>query len=425
MKNSAIRKVVISGVAALICIMIVQGYWLKNTFDHSAKAFEEKVNICLRNVAVQLSELKQVQLPSLDLVNQIAQDYYVVNIREAIDANSLEFYLKKEFDAVGLHTDFEYGIYDCATDQMVYGNYISNKTSEQVIPYSSNLPTYNEFVYYFGVRFPDRQGYILKSQWIPILFTVLLVLAMLFFAYATYEIFRQKKLSDLQKDFINNMTHEFKTPLTSIKVSAGVFLKDPNITANPRLKQYAEIIDRQATRINDQVERVLQIADMDRDATRLKLEAVDFREVTQHVVTQLQSRLDARQGNITMEFKAVDHSVRADPLHLGNVIYNLVDNALKYSPEHPSIHIATRDKGNGVEWSIRDRGIGIDNRYLDKLHQKFFRVPTGDVHNAKGFGLGLHYVYQVMRSMGWKINVTSQVSKGTTVSLYAPKFQPT
>ena len=119
MKNSAIRKVVISGVAALICIMIVQGYWLKNTFDHSAKAFEEKVNICLRNVAVQLSELKQMQLPALDLVNQIAQDYYVVNIREAIDANSLEFYLKKEFDAVGLHTDFEYGIYDCDTKDYV------------------------------------------------------------------------------------------------------------------------------------------------------------------------------------------------------------------------------------------------------------------------------------------------------------------
>ncbi len=417
MRNASIWKVIISAALALIGIIIVQGYWLKKSFDHTEKAFEEKVHICLRNVALQLSALGQVQLPSYNLVNQIAQDYYVVNIRDAIDANNLEFYLQKEFEAVSLNTDFEYGIYDCATDQMVYGNYININEDQPPKARSTSLPTYDEFVYYFGVRFPNRKGYILTNQWIPILFTGILVLAILFFLYATFEILRQKKLSDLQKDFINNMTHEFKTPLSSIKVSAEVFMQEPVIADQPRLQRYASIIHEQAARLNKQVERVLDTAGMQKKGIQLQKQALDLNELVHEVSDQLRSRIEKVDGHVTLDLTEASSEITADRLHLANILFNLVDNAIKYSESSPVIAIRTARDKHRLSLTVADQGVGINSKYLSRIGQKFFRVPTGDVHNAKGFGLGLHYVSRVAKAHGWKMDIDSEPGQGTAVTL--------
>jgi len=419
MRNSSIWKVVISAALALICIVIVQGYWLTNAFDQSEKAFEEKAHIALRNVASQISELKKVQLPSYDLINQISQDYYIVNIRDAIDAINLEYYLLKEFEAIGLRTDFEYGIYDCNTDRMVYGNYVSIEDEDTRNGSSKNweVPVQNDFVYYFGVRFPDRKGYILKNQWLPLLFTVILFLAVLFFSYATFEILRQKKLSDLQKDFINNMTHEFKTPLSSIKVSSEVFLQHSQVKKNDRLHRYAGIINDQATRLNDQVERVLQIAGLHKGRIQLHKQKADVRLVVDAMIDQLRSRSEKEKASLEATYMGNQFIVWADPHHLSNMLYNLVDNALKYSPNEARVEIMVTGSAQKVEIAIHDNGIGIEKMYLAKLHQKFFRVPTGNIHNTKGFGLGLHYVSQMVKLHGWKMQIESNPGSGTTVSL--------
>ncbi len=419
MSNTSIWKVVISAALALICICIVQGYWLTHSFDQSEKAFEEKVHIALRNVARQVSELKQVQLPSHDLILPVSQDYYLVNIRDAIDAKNLEFYLRQEFESIGLRTDFEYGIYDCNTDQMVYGNYISHLDEPVIMSSSKSLvvPVPNDFVYYFGVRFPDRKGYMLKNQWLPILFTVILFLAVLFFAYATFEILRQKKLSDLQKDFINNMTHEFKTPLSSIRISSEVFLQHQQIQQDQRLIRYARIISDQANRLNDQVERVLQIAGLQHGKIKLHLQPTDLRQVVREMIDQLKSRMEKDGAIIKSFFKGEDFLLQADRHHLSNMLYNLTDNALKYSREPARVTIEASESGEHIKLAIIDQGIGIDRVFLPRLDQQFFRVPTGNVHNTKGFGLGLHYVRQMVRAHGWEMSIESEPGKGTTVIL--------
>ncbi|MBK8502032.1 MAG: HAMP domain-containing histidine kinase [Saprospiraceae bacterium] len=408
---------------ALICICIVQGYWLSNAFSQSEKAFEERAHIALRNVAKQISELKKVQLPSYDLINQISQDYYIVNIRDAIDAANLEFYLLKEFEATGLRTDFEYGIYDCDTDQMVYGNYISSKEGSVNASSSKSLdvPTQSDFVYYFGVRFPERKGYILKNQWLPILFTAILCLAVLFFTYATFEILHQKKLSDLQKDFINNMTHEFKTPLSSIKVSSEVFLNNSQIQQDTRLFRYAGIINDQASRLNDQVERVLQIAGLQKGKLVLQKQEVSVRMIVDEMIDQLKSRLENEGANLTATYIGRDFIVLADQHHLSNILYNLVDNALKYNRGKAEISVDVKETRQELLITVRDQGIGIAKRYLAKLDQKFFRVPTGNIHNAKGFGLGLHYVRQMVKMHGWQMEITSTPGEGTQVTLIMKK----
>lgn len=423
MSNSSIWKVVASAALALICIIIVQGYWLKNTFDYSRQSFDEKVQISLRNVAKQISELQKVQLPSYDLINQVAQDYYIVNIRDAIDAQSLEFYLQKEFEAVGLSTDFEYGIYDCDTDQMVYGNYISTRSSRKVpdLAGSLNVPSQNDYVYYFGVRFPAQKSYIFSSQWLPILFTAILLLAVLFFAYATFEILRQKKMSDLQKDFINNMTHEFKTPLSSIQVSADVFLNEQVVVKSPRLLRYAKIIKEQSVRLNDQVERVLQIADLQKGKIILNSQVLALDDLVTTVIGQLKGRAEKEEAEITAQYIGTNFLVTADRHHLSNVLYNLTDNSLKYRKGPVAIRVIVEESQDDLTLTVQDDGIGIDHIYLHKLDQKFFRVPTGNVHNTKGFGLGLHYVRQIVKTHRWTMNITSQIGQGTQIRIQMPK----
>ena len=422
MSNKSIWRVIISAALSLICIVIVQGYWLKKSFSHSHQAFEEKVHISLRNVAKQISELQQVQLPSYDLINQIADNYFIVNIRDAIDARSLEFYLQKEFQNVGLFTDFEYGIYDCDTDQMVYGNYVAaNAAPESGSKVPSVLPTHQDFIYYFGVRFPTYGDYILTNQWLPIFFSIILLLSVLFFSYATFEILRQKKMSDLQKDFINNMTHEFKTPLTSIKVSSEVFINDPVVSQYPRLYEYAKIIKAQSTRLNDQVERVLQIADLQKGAIQLKKQLVALDDLVEAILDQLEGRAQRENMKLVAIQTGSQFTVTADRHHLSNVIYNLIDNALKYRRDSGNISVLLEEGEKNLSIAVQDDGIGIDKMYLDRLDQKFFRVPTGNVHNAKGFGLGLHYVRQIVNAHKWSMKIESELDKGTTVTVLIPK----
>jgi len=412
MTNSTVWKIIVSAALALICIILVQAYWLINAYDLTKRAFEEKAHMSLLNVAEQMAQLNQVQLSSMDVVSQIADNYFVVNIRDAIDANSLEYYLKKEFESVSLPVDFEYGIYDCETNQMVYGNYVGLKEGRQM---KSILPTYDEFVYYFGVRFPDRDGYILKNLWIPILFTAILILSIIFFAYATYGILKQRKLSELQKAFINNMTHEFKTPLTSIQISSKVLLDDVVVHSNERLQQYARIIGDQASRLTQQIERVLQIASMQKSDLNLKLDQLDLHETIRHIVSQLESRITEEMVSITLNLTAQDTLIRADQLHLSNVIHGLVDNAIKYSDRMPTIAIRTIQEGRRISLLVADKGIGIAPNDLKQVGQQFYRVPNGDIHDAKGFGLGLHYIKGVVEKHGWDFQISSQLGEGTQV----------
>lgn len=412
MTNSTVWKIIVSAALALICIILVQAYWLINAYDLTKRAFEEKAHMSLLNVAEQMAQLNQVQLSSMDVVSQIADNYFVVNIRDAIDANSLEYYLKKEFESVSLPVDFEYGIYDCETNQMVYGNYVGLKEGRQM---KSILPTYDEFVYYFGVRFPDRDGYILKNLWIPILFTAILILSIIFFAYATYGILKQRKLSELQKAFINNMTHEFKTPLTSIQISSKVLLDDVAVHSNERLQQYARIIGDQASRLTQQIERVLQIASMQKSDLNLKLDQLDLHETIRHIVSQLESRIAEEMVSITLNLTAQDTLIRADQLQLSNVIHGLVDNAIKYSDRMPTIAIRTIQEGRRISLLVADKGIGIAPNDLKQVGQQFYRVPNGDIHDAKGFGLGLHYIKGVVEKHGWDFQISSQLGEGTQV----------
>jgi two-component system, OmpR family, phosphate regulon sensor histidine kinase PhoR len=414
MKRNHIRFIVILGAFAIIGITIVQIYWLQRAWNLKEKQFNQTVHIALRHVADRMSAFNQTVLPNENPVNQLSSNYFVVNLNSVIDANILEYYLQNEFDKLNIDTDYEYAIYDCHDDKMVYGNYISPGGDDKPVKLTSNLPKYSEYVYYFGINFPSKKTYLGNDMTLWIIFSIIMLVAVIFFGYSMFIILHQKRLSELQKDFINNMTHEFKTPISSINISADV-LSSPEIVQQPkRLQNYSAIIKQENNRLNDLVEKVLQIARIEKGGFELKKETVNLNELIAEVVsTHYTQNGSAGQITIKTDLDSRINGISADQLHLTNIFYNLLDNAIKYADKQPEIIIRTTMINNTIRTELTDNGPGISQEFQNKVFNKFFRVPTGNVHNVKGFGLGLYYVKKICDAHGWKIRLESEVNTGS------------
>ena len=414
MKNRAIRNIAVLGSVAIAGIISVQIYWISQALNLQQDKFQEDVFISLKKVAENISEYNQMDFPVENPVKQISSDYYIVNIREAIDANILELYLRTEFIKRNIQTDYEYAIYDCSSEKMVYGEYVSfeDKKNETNI---GDLPKYDEFIYYFGIHFPKKTSYLLAGNKLWVFFSFILLLTVLFFVYALSIILRQKRLFELQKDFINNMTHEFKTPISTILIASEALLSDPIIANDKNLTNYTQIIKEQNERQNRQVEKILQIAALERREIDLKFEEIELHQSIKSIVKSVELTLQKRGGSITTSLLANNDLVLCDKLHLTNILYNIIDNAIKYNHKKPCISIETSEMERFLCLKISDNGIGIPQEELSNVKNKFFRVPTGKVHNVKGFGLGLYYVDQICKAHNWQWDVESEQNKGTTV----------
>lgn len=382
------------------------------------KQFNQTVEIALYNVTEKVLAFNGHELPNENPVRQISSNYFIVDINDVIDAKILDHYLKTEFDYRNLNIDYEYAIYDCETDNMVFGSYItqSNRSENK----DQKFQKYDEFTYYFGIIFPSKTIYILKSMNVWIISSFVLLTALVFFAYAIFIILKQKRFSEIQKDFINNMTHEFKTPVSTIGISANVLSK-PDIALNPeRLKNYAGIILDQNKRLENQIEKVLQLARLEKNKIELNIEKIDLTKLIKEVAQNFTVMLNDRNGEFRFNLATEEIIIHADKLHLTNVIYNLIDNAIKYSPQPPYITIVLRKNDKFIELIVSDKGIGIDKQYHKKIFTKFYRVPTGDVHNVKGFGIGLNYVKNIMDYHKWKINFESSPGIGSSFIIQIP-----
>ena len=297
MKNRAIRNIAILGSIAIAGIISVQIYWINQALSLQQQKFQEDVFISLKKVAENISEYNQMDFPVVNPVKQISSDYYIVNIREAIDANILELYLRTEFVKRHIQTDYEYAIYDCSSEKMVYGEYVSfedNLTKKAM----GELPKYDEFIYYFGINFPNKTSYLMAGNKLWIFFSFLLLLTVLFFVYALSIILQQKRLSELQKDFINNMTHEFKTPISTIGIAAAALLNDRAISEEKNLTNYTQIIKEQNLRLNKQVEKILQIAEIERKEIELNFEQTRLNDSINSIVKSVELTLEKRAGKI-------------------------------------------------------------------------------------------------------------------------------
>lgn len=418
MSSKAIRWVFGLGLAAIIGILAFQVYWLLTNYKSEQQEVDQKINIVLYRVAEELAKYNNSVLPRENLITKQTTNYYVVNINDVIDANVLEFYMLDEMKRMGLELDFEYGIYDCAKRQMVYGHYCDVDLKRDNIE-NMSLPTYDKFDYYFGVRFPQLRRAIFEDLSMTFILAGLLMLTLIFFAVALYIILSQKRLSDLQRDFINNMTHELKTPLASIKIAGETFAHEKIIAENPRLNRYAEIIRDQSSRLNQHVEKILDVARLEGDLVKLKRKDFDLVQAVADVLDQYRVGQDNRQLIFRPTMKS--GTIHGDPLHTANVFHNLIDNAVKYGGKPAIVEVDIKEDENNYIASVKDNGIGITKANLSKVFDKFYRVPTGDVHNIKGFGLGLFYVQQIIKLHRWDLTLASEKDKFTTFTITIPK----
>jgi two-component system phosphate regulon sensor histidine kinase PhoR len=415
-KSSTIRLVVILAALSIIGITITQIYWVRRAFDLKEAEFERTVNTALYNVAQQIFALNKTASPAINPVKQLSTNYFIVMVNGEIDTGLLEVLLRNEFDRRRIQVDFEYGVYDCSNERMVYGDYVPLQT-QMDRKATHKLPQWANQGYYFGVQFPNREGHIANQMGIWSFSSIVLLLVIIFFTYTLFVILKQRRLSVIQKDFINNMTHEFQTPLATIAVSAEV-LKDPAIATQPeRLRNYAGIIEKENFRLKQQVERVLQMARHDKEEIALKKEKLNLHQIINESLRHNSLALQQRDGTVTQNLHAPDDHVYGDRLHLTNVFNNLFDNAIKYCRNVPVIMITTRNENGYILVEVTDNGIGISRDHTKRVFEKFYRVPTGNVHDVKGFGLGLNYVKTVIKAHKGNITLKSIPGQGSSFTI--------
>jgi len=272
-----------------------------------------------------------------------------------------------------------------------------------------------------SVVFPGRENFIFRSlNWLlmaSLLFSFFILTA---FAGSIFYILRQKKISEMKSDFINNMTHEFKTPIATISVAADSINNEKVISNAEKVRYFTGMIKKENARMNRQVEDILTIAQLDKKEFEFKWETIDVHDLLQDAIQGISIQAEKREGKIVTNFNALNPSVTTDKIHCTNVFYNLLDNAIKYSAGPPEITISTQNKTKGVLVSVEDKGIGMTKNVQSKIFEKFYRQETGNIHNVKGFGLGLSYAKAVIEANHGTISVQSEPGKGSRFDVFLP-----
>ncbi len=422
---------------SLIGIIVTQIFWItsvqetqeaqinlqKTQIDIQEKEFNDRVSIALTNVAEEILTINNDPADLYEAVKQIRSNYFVVSINDTLHPYLLEAMLKREFKRRNIDENFEYGIYDCFTDSIVYGNYVAVNTDTTGAIAPPQIK-WDKDGHYFGIFFPNRESYSIAIPKTSIggwVFSSLIIfIILIFYAYSIYVILQQKKLSEIKTDFINNMTHELKTPISTISLSSEVLLK-PGVENDPeRIKQFAQIIFDENARLKSQVERVLQLAKLEKGTINLKRGEIDIHKIIRTSIENSQHAVKEKDGIIQSNLLATKFIIDGDEVHITNIIYNLIDNASKYSPDSPKISVTTADDKNGISITVSDNGVGISKDALKHVFDKFFRVPTGNVHDVKGFGLGLYYVKVMVEAHSGKITVNSEPGKGSSFKVWLP-----
>ncbi len=342
-------------------------------------------------------------------------------IEQRIDFSKLEHYLAIEFNNNGLtNIPFYFRVTDKDNSEVYRSSDMYEPTKvfykQTLFPNDPGVQTGTLFLY-----FPTRQDYIINSLriYLPsIFFSVVLLLV---FGFTIVIIFRQKRLSDMKNDFVNNMTHELKTPISTISLAAQM-LKDGDVGKTPSmLKHISGVIVDETKRLSFQVEKVLQVSLFERDRSNLTFKEADVNEMLETVVATFRLKVENFDGNIHLDLQAKDSQITVDEMHLTNVFFNLMDNALKYRSERNlELTVRTWNDKEHVLISIEDNGIGIKKEHLKKVFERFYRVPTGNVHNVKGFGLGLAYVKKIVENHNGFIRVESEYDHGTKFIINLP-----
>lgn len=419
--------VIIITAIAITGIIISQSFWVANALVTKDDQLHENVGLGLKRVVNQLMALQNdTALASRYLVSRSHASLHSQFIR-SLKPELITQLITSEFQSLEIMRAYDYGIYERENHHFIL---ISNPGLKEELINSRHQEhiscVFQTEQFYLTVYFPHEQRYIFNEMLLYILLSVLFVLIVISgFWYVTRSLFLQKKLAAIRTDYVNNMTHELKTPIATISVTSEMLLKPEVQARKDKVDHYAKIIYNETQRLKNQADQVLQVAVLERGEYKINPEAVDVHQLIEQLTESLRVTIKSRNGVIQTRLNAANQIVEADKNHLTNVLSNLMENANKYSPDAPHIIISTHSTNKGIIISCQDKGIGIAEEYFHYIFKKFHRIPTGDVHDVKGFGIGLYYVKTIVEAHAGTIQVKSKPGEGSTFIIFWPFYAPT
>jgi len=424
---------------AMTALILVQAYWIKNAIQVNYQQFEQLITRSMYDIAWQVEHLEasKVIVKKMD-GSPDTSDLWLTNRRVFIDrviagmlnvqadiekripARDLENVINSVFTESGIDLPYEYAVIRW-NNETAYSSKNFDAIGKdiyriQLFP-NDRFPNSNYLVVYF----PDKKSFLFKSlSYFTLSSLILTLIITASFALTVFIMFRQKRLSEIRNDFVSNMTHELKTPISTISL-ASQMLGDKSIPQEIKKTEYiSKIISEECKRLSSQVEKVLQTAVFDKGRLKLRMGEVNMHEMISGVIENFSIQVKSRGGKITSSLKAEDFILMADQVHITNLLSNLLDNAIKYCDRNPEIAVETANKNDFLLISVRDNGIGISRNDQKRIFEKFYRVPTGNIHSVKGFGLGLSYVKMIAEEHHGFVEVESELYEGSTFNVYLP-----
>ena len=421
MKKKTIGLVIFFASFSLIGIVLTQSYWVNKSLQLREDQFDTSIQIAVKIVINQLIEQKNDSAFKKHIFDLSCRKDKI-DITDIINAKMLDSLLRMELSPFIPNQNIVYGIYNKLNGHFVEGNYsgFEEKLITNHLQFSLKS-IFNPGDYYLSVKLPGKSNWIIQQMQLWLLLSVIfLIILIISFFYVIITILQQKKLSEMKNDFINNMTHEFKTPISTSTLAAEMILKPEILEDKRKVKKYAQVILDESSQLQNQIEQVLQISILDKGEYQFKFRKTNVHQVLQAVINGFRLKLKENKVKLIVRMRAENYLVNADRTHLTNVFNNLMDNAIKYSTDKPEIQIRTWNTAEGIIISIEDNGIGISPEHQRNIFKNLYRVPTGDIHEVRGFGLGLYYVKTVVNEHKGAIEVKSELGKGSTFNLYIP-----
>lgn len=414
MKHQHLRKVIVLGVIVISCLMVVQIFWFRRAFDISERQFDHSVQVALKGVSDSI--LNENKAPAE--IKKLSSNFFFVRMNTTLNPTEIDSLIQKAFSKHKLTIDYELGIYNAHDDTIVYGNYIQSTKAQLIEEDIANGYDDTSEERNFAVYFPGKTSYLASELKIWIFSSVALLLMIGFFAYAIWSLLREKRFAEIKNEFINNMTHELKTPVTNIHIAHNMLSK--KFAEDPAAATYLDIIDKENQKLQQRINRVLQSATVERNQAQTHYEKVDIHDILKSCAETFRMKINQKKGKLFLELNAHQSEFYGDKEKLTEVFNNIIDNAEKYTRERPEITIRSNNKDNVIQLIVKDNGIGIPEPFQKRVFDKFFRVQQGNVHNVKGFGLGLNIVKSIINAHHGTISLKSKANTGTEVAITFP-----
>ena len=407
-----LQIIIIVSAISLLGLIFMQFFWMRKSLRVAEKHYNHRVNLALQDVIKEIERTEGGLQFLLTPKNEIVQ----------AGSKKLNSLLHQYFDYHRLESNFNYTITTNRSDSILFTYAPLKAMANDTRPHKVCLNRLEGGGgLHLEIFFPTKKRAIFLEKIAWFIFSGLFLLVVIFsFSYIIFMIIRQKKLSEMKSDFINNMTHEFKTPISTISLAAEVLLQSNESSSTSRLKRYAKIIFDENQRMQTRVDRVLQMALIDKNEFRLNLSETDIHKLIKETMNSISLHDYEKQVQVKYNLTAENHVILADELQIRSMINNLLENAVKYSSKQPVINISTRQMNGSVHIRLQDNGIGISSEAAKHIFDKFYRVHTGNIHDVKGFGLGLYYVKSIVEAHSGSIKVRSELKKGTTFDIFLP-----